>query len=194
MPYVDPQKQKECLARWKANNPERLRELGREGTRRYRARHKEALRQREKENREKLNEAARVRYHLRRASNVEKYRAKAREQMRKRRQNPMWKLVGNLRTRIYQAIRGGRGSKSAKTRELLGCGLPELRYHLEKQFKPGMTWENYGPVWHADHARPCSSFDLNDPIQLRECFHFSNLQPLFAEENLRKGDKYAVGQ
>jgi hypothetical protein len=52
-----------------------------------------------------------------------------------------------------------------------------------------MTWENYGPVWHVDHIRPCASFDLTDPAQQRECFHFSNLQPLFAAENLAKGDK-----
>lgn len=52
-----------------------------------------------------------------------------------------------------------------------------------------MTWENYGPVWHVDHIRPCASFDLQDPAQQRECFNFKNLQPLFAKENLKKGDR-----
>jgi hypothetical protein len=57
------------------------------------------------------------------------------------------------------------------------------------RFRPGMTWENYGPVWHVDHIKPCAKFDLTDPDQQRACFHFSNLQPLFADENLRKGGR-----
>ena len=60
--------------------------------------------------------------------------------------------------------------------------------HLEAQFKPGMTWDNYGlKGWHVDHIRPCASFDLRDPEQQRRCFHYTNLQPLWAEENLKKG-------
>lgn len=55
-----------------------------------------------------------------------------------------------------------------------------------------MTWENHGMRgWHIDHKRPCSSFDLSDPAQQCACFHFSNLQPLWATENLRKGDRVA---
>lgn len=67
----------------------------------------------------------------------------------------------------------------------------ELRIHLESKFKPGMSWKNYGPVWHIDHIKPCAKFDLTDPAQQRECFHWTNLQPLFALENLQKSDKYA---
>jgi len=68
--------------------------------------------------------------------------------------------------------------------------MPELREHLEKQFKPGMTWENYGPVWHVDHRKPCAQFDFSIPSHRQECFHWTNLQPLFAGENIKKGDNY----
>jgi hypothetical protein len=102
--------------------------------------------------------------------------------------NPSARLAVHQRARIYAALRRGWIKKSANTRDLLGCGYPELRAYLESQFRPGMTWENYGPVWHVDHRKPCASFDLTDPVQQQACFHHTNLQPLFAEENLKKGD------
>lgn len=104
---------------------------------------------------------------------------------RRSKQDPRFRLEQYLRTRIYDALKGAR--KSARTRELLGCTILELRAHLESRFRPGMTWENYGPVWHVDHRRPCANFDLLDPAQQQKCFHYTNLQPLFAKENLRKG-------
>jgi len=59
-----------------------------------------------------------------------------------------------------------------------------------KQFKPGMTWDNYGYYgWHIDHKVPCSNFDLSKPEEQYKCFHYTNLQPLWAEENLIKGGK-----
>lgn len=102
-----------------------------------------------------------------------------------RKANPQHRLRTNLRSRVWGALRGR--CKAASTVELLGCTIPELRSHLESQFRPGMTWENYGPVWHVDHVRPCASFDLLDPVQQRACFHYTNLQPLFMMENLTKG-------
>ncbi len=115
-------------------------------------------------------------------------RAKRREFMARR--TPEQALARHSRTRVYQALKGS--LKSARTTELLGCSIPELKLHLEILFRPGMTWDNYGPVWHVDHKRPCASFDLSDPTQQRECFHFSNLQPLFKEENLSKAAKLGL--
>lgn len=97
-------------------------------------------------------------------------------------------MLGLLRTRICLALNGA--DKSARTFELIGCPAVWLEVHLESLFAPGMTWENYGPVWHVDHKRPCTSFDLTNPEQQRMCFHWTNLQPLFAEDNLRKSDTY----
>ena len=81
-----------------------------------------------------------------------------------------------------------RGSKSKKFFALVGYGLSDLAVHLESLFCRGMTWEAFltGNV-HIDHIRPRSSFDLNDPEQLRQCWALSNLQPLWAHENLIKG-------
>lgn len=91
-----------------------------------------------------------------------------------------------LRGRIAVALRNQ--TKAAKTEELVGCSFDDLRRHLESKFQPGMSWANYGKRgWHVDHIKACYKFpDLGDPKQQRECFHFSNLQPLWWWENLTK--------
>jgi hypothetical protein len=99
-----------------------------------------------------------------------------------------YKLTKALRSRLYKTVEGN--SKSASTLELVGCTLEYLKNHLESQFTDGMSWDNYGKYgWHIDHIIPCASFDLTDPAQQRECFHFSNLQPLWAKDNWSKGAK-----
>lgn len=103
--------------------------------------------------------------------------------------DPQFRIVARLRCRIQHAIRQtkrGGAIKSARTLELLGCSPEFLTEHIEKQFKPGMSWARMGEI-HIDHIRPCVSFDLTDPEQQRKCFHFSNLQPLWAAENMEKG-------
>ena len=100
-----------------------------------------------------------------------------------------YKLTKCLRARLNAIVSRGMGAKTGSTFDLLACSLDELRTHLEVQFTDEMTWENFGE-WHIDHIRPCASFELKDPKQQRECFHFTNLQPLWAEDNLRKSDKW----
>ena len=78
--------------------------------------------------------------------------------------------------------------KSKSTQELIGCDIEQLWIHLEKSFKSGMTRKNYGK-WHVDHIIPCASFDLTKPEEQAKCFHYTNLQPLWASENLAKGSK-----
>lgn len=73
--------------------------------------------------------------------------------------------------------------------ELVGTSTAGLRAYIESLFVPGMSWDNRSK-WHVDHIRPCCSFDLTDPIQRKQCFHYTNLQPLWAEDNRRKGGKY----
>lgn len=81
--------------------------------------------------------------------------------------------------------------KRAETHVLIGCSLDALVAHLESQFKPGMNWSNYTfKGWHIDHKKPCALFDLSDPEQQKQCFHYTNLQPLWWWENLAKSDKY----
>ena len=117
----------------------------------------------------------------------QKNKEKLTEYEREKMQNdPVFRMIKNYRTRTFQAYKQGRKSKG--TMELLGCTGPELAQHLEKQFQPGMTHDNYGE-WHIDHIRPIASFDLSDPEQEQECFHYTNLQPLWATDNMRKKDK-----
>lgn len=115
---------------------------------------------------------------------------RAAAQKKKYNSDSSFRLMRLLRTRVTNAL-AGKSKKSAKTTELIGCPWVWAEVHLESLFKPGMTWENHGPVWHVDHIKPCAAFDLRDPEQQKACFHWSNLQPLFVLENLQKSDKYA---
>lgn len=100
------------------------------------------------------------------------------------------RITGNLRKRIRDVLKGE--TKSGRSMSLIGCTGEELKLHLEAQFLPLMDWSNYGPKgWHIDHIRPCASFDLSDPAQQKECFHYTNLQPLWSEENTSKGARWA---
>jgi len=106
--------------------------------------------------------------------------------------SPRHRLRDLIAGAVLKAVKRNRAIKLKSTMQLLGCTIPELRKWLESQFKNGMTWENMGKFgWHIDHKRPCASFDLTDPKQQSECFHFSNLQPLWWRDNLSKGAKYA---
>jgi len=100
--------------------------------------------------------------------------------------DPDFRLTTLLRKRLGKALKGGYKSGSAV--KSLGCTIPELRVRFESLFQPGMTWENHGQ-WHIDHIRPLASFDLQDPLQLAQACNFSNLQPLWATENLSKGSR-----
>jgi len=120
---------------------------------------------------------------------IKKNRIKINERKRVRRKtDPQFKVTANLRNRLYMTVK--KECKSASTLELLGCTVPYLIKHLEKQFTEGMTWDNYGLYgWHIDHILPCDSFDLTDPEQQKKCFHYTNLQPLWAKDNISKNNK-----
>ena len=108
----------------------------------------------------------------------------------KRKTDVQFALACRLRCRVRMAIKCQNGKKCATTIELTGCTIAQLQDHIQKHFRPGMTWGNRSE-WHVDHIRPCASFDLTDPMQQLQCFHYSNLQPLWAVDNLKKGAKYA---
>lgn len=101
--------------------------------------------------------------------------------------DPAFKLLVRCRTRIYKALKGY--EKPAHTAHLIGCSIDQLVAHLEGEFQFGMSWANYGK-WHVDHIRPCASYDFTDTQQVLECFHYTDLQPLWAEDNIRKSDRY----
>jgi len=174
MPYKDPEKKKAYEKVYRQENKEKI---------------KAYMKVYRQENKERYNEYERAYYHQ---VNKEKKKASTLAyQNNRRRTDPIFKLTKNLRTRVNSALKGR--WKSKKTMELLGCTIDELWLHLEKQFQPGMTRENYGfgeGCWHNDHIRPCSSFDLSDPEQQKICFHYTNLQPLWQRDNLSKGAKF----
>ena len=97
-------------------------------------------------------------------------------------------ISNNLRNRLSKALKGI--TKGISTLNLLGCTIPELKTYLEQRFLPTMTWENYGTLWHIDHIMPCASFDLTDEEQQKKCFHYTNLQPLFALTQIIDGIEY----
>jgi len=100
-----------------------------------------------------------------------------------------YRILGNMRARILIAIKTN--GKGAKTIEMLGCTIEHFKQHLELLFKPGMNWDNYGRKgWHMDHIKPCSLFDLSFFEQQKQCFHYTNIQPLWWNENLNKSAKY----
>jgi len=120
-------------------------------------------------------------------------KAKRRERGREKekllwRTDPQFALASLLRCRIRGVLAGRGLTKREHTETLIGCTVEALKAHLESRFLPGMTWGNRGE-WHIDHVRPCSSFDLADVVQQRLCFHYTNLQPLWWLDNLKKGSK-----
>jgi hypothetical protein len=109
--------------------------------------------------------------------------------LRQRRANePEFAILNRLRCRMRKALNACGAKRSASVFELIGCSPAEFRQHVEGQFIEGMTWDNRSD-WHLDHKMPCASFDLTDPVHQRACFHYSNIQPLWGPENLRKSNR-----
>lgn len=133
-------------------------------------------------------------------SNVNEYRINNKKKVNKTRLkyihkqlkiNPLFKLCRYLRSRLNQAIKNNFKSGSA-VRDL-GCTIDQLKIHLESQFQPGMNWDNWSTNgWHIDHIKPLSSFDLTDREELLKAVHYTNLQPLWAVDNLKKGSKHGT--
>ncbi len=106
--------------------------------------------------------------------------------LNRKRSNPVFRAICNFRNRLWMAAKDR--CFSSTTQALVGCSCDELKSHIEQRFVDGMSWDNYGSVWHIDHVVPVSAFDLLNEDQARKCFHYSNLQPLFAMDNLKKSD------
>jgi hypothetical protein len=125
----------------------------------------------------------------------DKKRTRTREQknkmnkrLKERRENdPVYKISSNCRVRFRNGLKGN--PKSAKTEALIGCSFEFLKDYLESKFSSGMSWENYGE-WHIDHIKPISKFNLLCPEEQKKCFHYTNLQPLWAKDNFKKGNRF----
>jgi hypothetical protein len=158
------QQRAQYMREWRAANLERAREISRAGGKVWR---------------QKPGNQAKVslRNRVWRKANPEKARAQT------SRECP---LARGLRNRMNQALR--RSAKGGSAVRDLGCTIPELRAHLEAQFAPGMSWDNWTTNgWHIDHIIPLAAFDLADRKQFQKAAHFTNLQPLWAADNYSKG-------
>jgi hypothetical protein len=104
--------------------------------------------------------------------------------------DPDFRLAANLRSRYNQALKHWQTRKTSSVIKLAGCSIEKLRAHIEAQFQPGMTWNNWArDGWHLDHIKPIASFDRPDHP---DCWHYSNLQPLWAVDNMKKGARLAA--
>ena len=103
--------------------------------------------------------------------------------------NPQTKLALLLRVRLNNALK--KSIKLNKSTKLLGCSTNEYKQYLEVQFKPEMNWSNHGQIWEIDHIKPCSLFDLSDTKQQKQCFHYTNLQPLFKTTEIAESLGYS---
>jgi hypothetical protein len=145
-------------------------------------------------NKEKIKKMSKIRYRKYYNDNKEEINLKHYLYKKFRRENDLeYRLQEVLRSRIVHALTSTKCVKSKRTEELIGKSISEVKKYLESMFQCGMTWNNYGfgdDKWHIDHIRPCSSFDLTDINQQKQCFHYTNLQPLWQIDNLQKGCKY----
>ena len=137
----------------------------------------------------RLNEKKRLSYHRNKKPSTEKRKLwNANYARKKRATDPQFRIRGVLTCRLRSALRGI--SKASHTEALVGCDWKSLVNHIEKQWLPGMSWDNYGlrkGCWSIDHIKPCAGFNLEDPVEQKICFHYSNLRPLWHYDNQSKG-------
>jgi hypothetical protein len=158
-------------------NREKIRRSGRERSRKqYAEKTKECL---EKQKEWKAKNPDKVKGYRKKHYDKEWHRVYRRNRYTN---EPEFKLIDCLRSRIGKALK----RKQVKTIDLLGCSMKELRIYLESKFQEGMSWDNHGS-WHIDHTIPLSSGKTGEEI--KKLCHHTNLQPLWAKENLRKGNK-----
>ncbi len=171
---------REKHAQWVKENPEVMREA----LRQYREKNRELLRSKDKAYRDRTRE------HQRRRSaeyrKTEKFKEIARECQRKRRANPMLALSGRVSRMIRASLSSGAKARRS-WEDLVGYSLSDLVIHIERQFAPGMSWENRDE-WHIDHIVPVSAFSFESPEDpdFKACWALTNLRPLWAADNLRK--------
>jgi len=156
----------------------------------YYLKNKQKIRERSKKwaenNKERAKEHSKKWY----KENKARHNQKAVEYRRKKRQsNPLERVKDSLSSNLRNALSGR--AKGQKTLDYLCMNIDEFKSYIEKMFMDGMTWENYGLYgWHLDHIQPVCSFDHSDEEQIKKCWHYSNFQPLWAKDNLSKGDRY----
>lgn len=165
-----------CLS-WRMRNPEKVKELNRRGHARAMADPAKVEKARQRTREWNKNNPGR-----------------ATAQKRERRKTDLnFKLRSHARSRLWQILKKYDGIKRESAIKLLGCSIDDFKKHIESQFRPGMTWDNWSPNgWHIDHIKPLAVFDFTDLKQQQEALHYTNMQPLWWMENLLKAAKVAA--
>jgi len=155
----------------------------------YHQTHKERLKQYRRD--WAINNPDKMRAYWTKPDAKAKQKQRKREWDRKRAADPVFRLGNNIRGNMYHALKAKKGFRKWET--LIGYTLEDLIKHLTPQFSDGMTWENYGNVWHVDHITPKSWFkyDSTEHPAFKECWALKNLQPKLKVENIRKGNRFA---
>jgi len=180
----NPDKAYQKKLKWEKNNPEKVIAASR---RRY-ANNPEIYKAKNKRWRDANPDKKRI-YNLKwEKENPEKRKATARKTIAKKRMTAKGKLSSNMSRSVCRALKGLKGG--AHWELLVGYTTEKLKKHIERQFKPGMSWSNYGK-WHVDHVLPIAVFNFKktDDIDFKRCWSLENLQPLWAAENCSKQDK-----
>lgn len=168
MPYNCKEKQREYSKKYRENNKDKMKE--------YRKKNKEKQREYDKKYLE---------------NNREKKREYAKSYRKKRyATDPCFKLRNIISTKVGKEMKKYLTTKKETSLNYLGCSMKKLKKHLESKFDTNMTWDNWSTYgWHIDHIIPISSFDLTKEEEQKKCFHYTNLQPLWAKDNIAKGNK-----
>ena len=170
---------KECIKEYQ----KQYREANKERIKKYYQDNKERIKEYVQDNKEGIKEYHKQYYQ----NNKEGINERVNEYHKQRRQTyPLFKLKCNLRTRTYAAFKRKGYSKNTKTQEMLGVDWEVCKSHIERQFTKGMNWNNYGE-WHIDHIIPLASAKTSE--RLKQLCHYTNLQPMWAVDNLIKSDK-----
>lgn len=168
--------------RWRQNHPEQMKKILADWYIKNRGKVLEKQKAYYEANREKIR-AGRKMYYKR---NEKKILERNRVWYKKRyHSNINFRLAHNLRARLRSSI--ALGIKSGSFVRDLGCSIDELRLYLERQFQPGMSWENWSyHGWHIDHKVPLNVFDLTRREEFLEACHYTNLRPLWAADNFSR--------
>ena len=190
------EKRKEYNKAWHEANKERIKEKAKA----YREANREEILKKQKEynkayyeaNKEKLKswrEANREERNKKNKAWREANRDYQKEYDKERRKtDPLFKLKKNLRCASWRAFKGQ--TKNVTTEKLLGCSYNDFKDYITAQFVGNMSWDNYGQIWQVDHIIPLATIeDVSQTELISSLCHFSNLQPLFAQDNILKNDR-----
>ena len=167
--------------------------------RKYRKNNPEIRKKWRKENRDEIKERKKIYMKEYQKKNKDKIKKYKKEYVKERlKTDHVFKLIMYSRNRVLGALKAQNAAKNQRTMEYINCSIAHLYNHIECQFgDSGMDWDNMGREdgeggrgWEVDHRRPCESFDLNDEEQKYMCFHWTNLQPMWGQENSEKSDNY----